>query len=70
VDGRRGALDRQSAPPVVVTTVDAFIDTYVSDDRCPADDLVEETARSAPSRAEDPRPALSFRPITEGMIAR
>jgi glutamate--cysteine ligase len=38
----RGALARQDAPPGILAAVDAFIDRYVSKDRCPADDLLEE----------------------------
>jgi glutamate--cysteine ligase len=37
------ALDRMSAPAAVKGAVDAFIDQYVNKDRCPADDLLEET---------------------------
>jgi ergothioneine biosynthesis glutamate--cysteine ligase EgtA len=37
-----GALGRQFAPPAVLTAVDAFINRYVSRDRCPADDLLEK----------------------------
>jgi ergothioneine biosynthesis glutamate--cysteine ligase EgtA len=42
----RAALDRMSAPTAIATAingaVDDFIDRYVSKDRCPADDLLEE----------------------------
>jgi ergothioneine biosynthesis glutamate--cysteine ligase EgtA len=38
------ALERMTAPAMVTGAVDAFIDQYVSKDRCPADDLLEETA--------------------------
>jgi len=38
----REALARMDAPPAVTTAVDAFTETYVERDRCPADDLVEE----------------------------
>jgi glutamate--cysteine ligase len=38
----RGALARQDTPPGILAAVDAFIDRYVSKDRCPADDLLEE----------------------------
>jgi ergothioneine biosynthesis glutamate--cysteine ligase EgtA len=34
----RGALDRMGVPAVITTAVDAFIEDYVSRDRCPADD--------------------------------
>ena len=40
----REALGRTVAPAAVTAAVDAFIDQYVSKDRCPADDLLEETA--------------------------
>jgi ergothioneine biosynthesis glutamate--cysteine ligase EgtA len=40
----REALDRTAAPAAVTAAVDAFIDQYVSKDRCPADDLLEEIA--------------------------
>jgi ergothioneine biosynthesis glutamate--cysteine ligase EgtA len=39
----REALDRMSAPTAIKEAVDAFIDQYVNKDRCPADDLLEET---------------------------
>ena len=38
------ALERMAAPAMVTGAVDAFIDQYVSKDRCPADDLLEEIA--------------------------
>jgi ergothioneine biosynthesis glutamate--cysteine ligase EgtA len=38
----RAALDRMGAPTEITTAVDAFIERYVSKDRCPADDLLEE----------------------------
>jgi ergothioneine biosynthesis glutamate--cysteine ligase EgtA len=38
----REALDRMTAPAAITAAVDAFIDQYVSKDRCPADDLLEE----------------------------
>jgi glutamate--cysteine ligase len=38
----REALDRMAAPAAITATVDAFIEEYVSKDRCPADDLLEE----------------------------
>ena len=38
----REALDRMAAPAAITGTVDAFIEEYVSKDRCPADDLLEE----------------------------
>lgn len=37
------ALDRMSAPGPISGAVAAFADQYVSKDRCPADDLLEET---------------------------
>jgi len=40
----REALARDQAPNAVVDAVDAFIDAYVTRDRCPADDLIEERA--------------------------
>jgi glutamate--cysteine ligase len=40
----REALDRIAAPAAVTEAVDAFIEQYVSKDRCPADDLLEEIA--------------------------
>ena len=41
--GAREALDRMTAPAAITGAVDSFIDQYVSKDRCPADDLLEET---------------------------
>jgi glutamate--cysteine ligase len=38
----REALDRMAVPSGITAAVDAFIDQYVSNDRCPADDLLEE----------------------------
>jgi glutamate--cysteine ligase len=38
----REALDRMAAPAGIVAAVDAFTEDYVSRDRCPADDLLEE----------------------------
>jgi glutamate--cysteine ligase len=38
----REALDRTGVPRDITTSVDAFCDAYVSKDRCPADDLLEE----------------------------
>jgi ergothioneine biosynthesis glutamate--cysteine ligase EgtA len=38
----RSALDRMAAPAEITSAVDAFIERYVSKDRCPADDLLEE----------------------------
>jgi glutamate--cysteine ligase len=38
----RSALDRMAVPAEITTAVDAFIERYVSRDRCPADDLLEE----------------------------
>jgi ergothioneine biosynthesis glutamate--cysteine ligase EgtA len=40
----REALDRMTAPAAITGAVDSFIDQYVSKGRCPADDLLEETA--------------------------
>jgi ergothioneine biosynthesis glutamate--cysteine ligase EgtA len=40
----REALARQRAPRAIRAAVDAFIDTYVTRNRCPADDLIEEDA--------------------------
>jgi glutamate--cysteine ligase len=40
----RQALDRMAAPAAITGAVDAFIDQYVTKGRCPADDLLEETA--------------------------
>jgi glutamate--cysteine ligase len=39
----REALDRMAAPAAITGAVDSFIDQYVTKDRCPADDLLEET---------------------------
>jgi ergothioneine biosynthesis glutamate--cysteine ligase EgtA len=39
----RASLGRQSAPPAVLAAVDAFINQYVSNGRCPADDLLEKS---------------------------
>jgi ergothioneine biosynthesis glutamate--cysteine ligase EgtA len=41
----RGALDRMGVPVAITTTVDAFIEDYVSRDRCPADDTTEGRPR-------------------------
>jgi len=38
----RGALVRQHTPDAILAAVDDFIERYVSRDRCPADDLLEE----------------------------
>ena len=38
----RDALARMNAPGAVTRAVDAFTETYVARDRCPADDLLEE----------------------------
>ncbi len=38
----RGALQRQQAPAPILAAVDDYIERYVSRDRCPADDLLEE----------------------------
>jgi glutamate--cysteine ligase len=38
----RSALDRMEVPAEITTAVDDFIERYVSKDRCPADDLLEE----------------------------
>ncbi|MGH3269272.1 MAG: glutamate-cysteine ligase family protein, partial [Trebonia sp.] len=38
----RDALVRQRTPADILAAVDDFIDRYVSKDRCPADDLLEE----------------------------
>ena len=38
----RGALARQGTPGEITAAVDAFVDDYVTKDRCPADDLLEE----------------------------
>jgi glutamate--cysteine ligase len=34
-----GALGRMGVPAAIMAAVDAFIESYVSRDRCPADDL-------------------------------
>jgi ergothioneine biosynthesis glutamate--cysteine ligase EgtA len=39
----REALDRMAAPVAIKGAVDAFIGQYVNKDRCPADDLLEDT---------------------------
>lgn len=39
----RQALDRMAVPAEITAAVDAFAEAYVSKDRCPADDLLEET---------------------------
>jgi len=39
----REALDRLTVPASVTVAVDAFAERYVSKDRCPADDLLEES---------------------------
>jgi glutamate--cysteine ligase len=38
----RQALDRAAVPAGITAAVDAFMDQYVSNNRCPADDLLEE----------------------------
>jgi len=38
----RAALDRMAVPAAITAAVDTFTDQYVSTDRCPADDLLEE----------------------------
>jgi glutamate--cysteine ligase len=38
----RDALARQRTPAAILAAVDDFIERYVSKDRCPADDLLEE----------------------------
>ena len=43
----REALDRTSVPRDITAAVDAFRDAYVSKDRCPADDLLEEADDTA-----------------------
>ena len=35
----RAALDRMDAPEGITAAVDDFIETYVTRDRCPADDM-------------------------------
>jgi glutamate--cysteine ligase len=39
----RDALGRAAVPASITAAVDAFMDRYVSNARCPADDLLEET---------------------------
>ena len=39
----REALVRMAAPEEIKEAVDAFTSQYVNKDRCPADDLLEET---------------------------
>jgi ergothioneine biosynthesis glutamate--cysteine ligase EgtA len=39
----REALDRMAAPEAITGAVDSFMDQYVTKDRCPADDLLEES---------------------------
>ena len=41
-DAARDALAARDTPAPILTAVDAFIEQYVSNDRCPADDLLEE----------------------------
>jgi ergothioneine biosynthesis glutamate--cysteine ligase EgtA len=41
-EAARDALARQQAPAAIRDAVDAFIDSYVQQDRCPADDLLKE----------------------------
>ncbi|HTU03911.1 MAG TPA: glutamate-cysteine ligase family protein, partial [Trebonia sp.] len=41
-DAARDALVRQDTPEAILAAVDDFIERYVSKDRCPADDLLEE----------------------------
>jgi glutamate--cysteine ligase len=38
----REALARHEAPPPILDAVDAFIEQYVAENRCPADDILEE----------------------------
>jgi glutamate--cysteine ligase len=40
----RQALDRMAVPATISAAVEAFSEEYVSKDRCPADDLLEEKA--------------------------
>jgi glutamate--cysteine ligase len=40
----REALDRMAVPASITAAVDAFCEQYVSKDRCPADDLLEDKA--------------------------
>jgi glutamate--cysteine ligase len=55
----RGALDRMGVPAVITTAVDAFIEDYVSRDRCPADDTEDahyaQYAAHAANTTEDAR---------------
>src|SRR5487761_7342 len=39
----REALNRMAAPEAITGAVDSFMDQYVTKDRCPADDLLEES---------------------------
>jgi glutamate--cysteine ligase len=41
-EAARGAFARQDTPGEIAAAVDAFVDDYVTKDRCPADDLLEE----------------------------
>jgi glutamate--cysteine ligase len=41
-EAARDALGRQDTPADILAAVDAFTERYVSKDRCPADDLLEE----------------------------
>ncbi|HXC84951.1 MAG TPA: ergothioneine biosynthesis glutamate--cysteine ligase EgtA [Trebonia sp.] len=41
----REALVRHAAPVPILDVVDAFIEQYVAQDRCPADDILEEVGR-------------------------
>jgi glutamate--cysteine ligase len=41
----REALVRHAAPVPILDVVDAFIEQYVAQDRCPADDILEEVVR-------------------------
>jgi ergothioneine biosynthesis glutamate--cysteine ligase EgtA len=41
----REALIRREAPAPILDAVDAFIEQYVAEDRCPADDILEEVVR-------------------------
>ena len=41
-EAARAALARQDTPDAITSAVDDFIERYVSKDRCPADDLLEE----------------------------
>jgi ergothioneine biosynthesis glutamate--cysteine ligase EgtA len=43
----RAALDRNGVPRDITAAVDAFREAYVSKDRCPADDLLEEANDTA-----------------------